>query len=51
MADSKVSALAELAVEPADTDEFYINDGGVSKRITYASAWPGCRRSCYATKA
>lgn len=34
MADSKVSALTELAVQPADTDEFYINDGGVSKRIT-----------------
>jgi len=34
MADSKVSALTELAVQPADSDEFYINDGGVSKRIT-----------------
>jgi len=34
MADAKVSALTELAVQPADTDEYYINDGGVSKRIT-----------------
>jgi len=34
MADSKVSALTELAAQPADSDEFYINDGGVSKRIT-----------------
>jgi hypothetical protein len=35
MADTKLSALSALAVEPADADEIYINDGGVSKRITY----------------
>ena len=35
MADTKLSALPELAVEPSLTDEFYINDGGVSKRIIY----------------
>ena len=33
-ADSKVSALTELAVAPAESDELYINDGGVSKKIT-----------------
>lgn len=37
MADSKLSALTELAVEPDDTDEFYINNGGVSNRTTYAT--------------
>lgn len=37
MADTKLSLLTELAVTPADTDEFYINDGGVSKRITYGT--------------
>jgi len=35
MADTKLSALTALAVEPADADEVYINDGGTSKRITY----------------
>ena len=35
MADTKLSALTALAVEPADADEIYVNDGGVSKRITY----------------
>jgi hypothetical protein len=34
MADTKVSALTELAAGPAETDEVYINDGGTSKRIT-----------------
>ncbi len=29
-----VSDLAELTSAPADTDEFYINDGGTSKKIT-----------------
>lgn len=33
---AKLSALTELAVGPAPTDEIYINDGGVSKRITAA---------------
>ena len=33
MADTKLSALTELAAGPATTDEFYINDGGASKRI------------------
>ena len=33
-ADSKLSALTELAAAPAGTDQLYINDGGVSKRIT-----------------
>jgi hypothetical protein len=37
MADAKVSALTALAVTPADADEFYINDGGVSKKITYGT--------------
>lgn len=37
MAGSKVSALTALAAEPADTDEFYINDGGVSKRIAWST--------------
>lgn len=36
MPGSKLSALAALAVEPADTDEFYINDGGVSKKIAWS---------------
>lgn len=36
MAGSKVSALTALAAEPADTDEFYINDGGVSKAIAWS---------------
>lgn len=33
-ADTKTSALTELAAAPAGTDQLYINDGGVSKRIT-----------------
>lgn len=37
MADSKLSALTELAAAPASTDEIYINDGGVSKKITVAN--------------
>ena len=40
-ADSKVSALAELAVTPADTDEMYINDGGTSKKIQYSNVMSG----------
>jgi len=40
-ADSKVSALAELAVTPADTDELYINDGGTSKKIQYSNVMSG----------
>jgi hypothetical protein len=36
MADTKLSALTALAVEMADVDEIYLNDGGVSKRQTYA---------------
>lgn len=37
MADTKVSALTELTVGPADADEIYINDGGTSKKITAAN--------------
>jgi hypothetical protein len=37
MADTKISALTELAATPATTDELAINDGGVSKRITIAN--------------
>ena len=33
-ADTKLSALTALEVAPAGTDQLYINDGGVSKRIT-----------------
>ncbi len=33
MADTKLSAMTELDELPADTDEFYINDGGTSKKI------------------
>lgn len=36
MADTKLSDLTELAVEPADTDQFYINDGGTSKCIAWS---------------
>lgn len=36
MADTKLSDLTALAVEPADTDEFYINDGGTSKKIAWS---------------
>lgn len=41
MADSKLSALTELAATPADSDEFYINDGGASKKITFATLRTG----------
>ena len=34
MADTKISALAELAATPAGTDELAINDAGTSKKIT-----------------
>jgi hypothetical protein len=37
MADTKLSGLSELAVTPADTDELYVNDGGVSKRLAYGT--------------
>lgn len=37
MPGSKVSALTALSAEPADTDEFYINDGGVSKKIAWST--------------
>jgi hypothetical protein len=33
-ADTKLSALSELAAAPAESDELYINDGGTSKKIT-----------------
>ena len=36
MADTKLSDLTEVT-SLADTDEFYVNDAGVSKRITKAS--------------
>jgi hypothetical protein len=36
MADTKLSALTALAVEMDDADEIYINDGGTSKKQTYA---------------
>ena len=41
MADSKLSALTELAVQPAASDEFYVNDGGTSKRIQYSTLLNG----------
>jgi len=41
MADSKLSALTELATTPATTDELYINDGGTSKKITWANLISG----------
>jgi len=37
MADTKISALTELATRPADCDELAINDNGMSKKITVAS--------------
>lgn len=36
MADDKLSALAALAVEMANSDEIYLNDSGVSKRQLYS---------------
>ena len=41
MADTKLSALTELAVQPAGSDEFYVNDGGTSKRIQYSTLLNG----------
>jgi len=35
MVDTKLSALPQVAV-PADLDELYVNDGGVSKRLTFS---------------
>jgi len=35
MADTKISALTAVTT-PADTDEFGINQGGVSKKMTLA---------------
>jgi hypothetical protein len=37
MASSKLSDLTELAAQPAASDELYVNDGGVSKKITYTN--------------
>ena len=39
--NAKVSALTELAVTPADSDELYINDGGTSKKIQYSTLMDG----------
>lgn len=36
-ADTKLSALTELATTPAASDEFYVNDGGTSKKIQYSN--------------
>jgi hypothetical protein len=41
MADTKLSALTELAVQPDSSDEFYVNDGGTSKRIQYSTLLNG----------
>jgi hypothetical protein len=35
--DTKMSDLTELATTPADSDEFYVNDGGTSKKIQYST--------------
>ncbi len=40
MADTKLSALTEMTVTPAATDELYLNDGGTSKKITYETLLP-----------
>lgn len=45
MADTKLSALTELAAVPADTDEFYVRDvseaaSAESKRITWTNLVP-----------
>jgi len=37
-ADTKLSALTELAAAPAESDELYINDGGTSKKIQVINA-------------
>src|SRR5687767_7695934 len=39
MADTKISALAAV-VNPAATDEFAVNQGGVSKKMTLAQVGP-----------
>lgn len=39
--DTKVSALTELATTPAASDEFYVNDGGVSSKIQYSNIMAG----------
>ena len=36
LADDVISAQTELAVAPADADEFMVSDGGVLKRIDYS---------------
>lgn len=41
MSDTKLSALTELATAPANGDELYINDGGVSKKISVANLLSG----------
>lgn len=40
-ANTKLSALTELAVTPDATDEFYVNDGGTSKKIQYSTLMNG----------
>ena len=37
----KVSELTELAVTPADSDEFVINDGGTTKKVAYSTIMDG----------
>ena len=54
MADSKLSALTELAVTPADADEVYIRDvseaaSAESKRITVANLLAGAVGKSIAT--
>ena len=39
--DTKVSDLTPLSTTPTGTDEIYINDGGVSKKITYTNLMSG----------
>ena len=39
--DTALSALGELATTPAASDEFYVNDGGTSKRIQYSNVMSG----------
>ena len=34
--DSKLSDLPDLGTKPSTSDELYINDGGVSKKVTYS---------------
>ena len=48
MANTKLSALTALASGIADTDEFYINDGGTSKKIAYSVLRDEIRKDiCY----